>query len=339
MRPTHFYVFSDAEAALLESWDPDRDPTQFASGNGHNVYELYARLRDKGYPVTAGRIVPREAKLVVAFAPFFESTNPFSSTNELLWGSAAARTLMIRSDWKLNDSVKFRPDAVIVPNRAAYWAKRYGKRAHYLPALPQRGLIPRRAGRTGLDVAVLKANPENIPGYLEQSDSLDRLQALGVEVVVDAPSTTNGSDQNWHDFREADVALCLRSAAEADDDVRKPPTKLINAWSTGVVPLVAPEMAYVDLIEEGEDAFVVSSFDEILAVVLRLKSSAGVWESVQERVALRTEQYSQDHVLEMWVHLLTAESSRCKSWGRSWLQRSQVVADVARRRLRSKLGQ
>lgn len=329
MRHTHFYVYSPDEANQLKSWDPDLEPTRFASGVGHNIYELYARLKKLGFPVTAGKKVPTGASLVVAFAPYF-------STNKLLWQAAPMRTMMIRSDWKLDDDVTFEPDLVVVPNRSTYWRERYGNRAQYVPALPQRGLVVRDSSRVGLTTAALKVNPENIPEHFADGSGAAALSLIGIDLQVDAPTKTNGSDQRWHDFSNVDVALCLRSARESASAVRKPPTKLINAWSANVIPLVAPEPAYLDLISPGTDAFVVSSLEETVETLARLRSNPRELAQVQEQIQARAEEFSQRRILESWIRLLEQESEAPKSVPSRLRQYGFVGASMVRRRLSSR---
>src|SRR5262249_59325270 len=61
----HFWAPVGPTREELAAWDPDSDPSAFASGLGHNMLELAVRLRREGVDVSFGRDVPRGTRLVV----------------------------------------------------------------------------------------------------------------------------------------------------------------------------------------------------------------------------------------------------------------------------------
>ena len=65
----HFWVPADtATPADVLAWDPDLEPRRYASGVGHNLLELYARLARRGLEVSLGEEAPRGTRLVVVFS-------------------------------------------------------------------------------------------------------------------------------------------------------------------------------------------------------------------------------------------------------------------------------
>lgn len=293
----HFYAQSQADADALERWDPDLEPELFASGIGHNVFELYARLRMRGFSVSIGPRIPADATLLVAFAASYRNLR-FS------WNASRYRNLVIRSDTPLSVETPFSVECVVVPNASNYWTERYGTRVRYVPALPQRGLVVRNEGRSKLETVALKSNPENVPVILRDDAFVRILADAGVTLVVDAPSSTDGPDQAWHDFSQVDAALCVRGSTSQDDMYRKPPTKLINAWCAGTIPIVSPEQAYLELIDEGENALVLQKLEELPSCLEMLSQNQDLTEQLFRGVAEKAAEYSPTSLLELWVRVL-----------------------------------
>ena len=63
----HFWSPDDL-AAGAASWDPDAEPQRYSTGVGHNLLELFVRLRTDGACVALGERVPRRPALVVVAA-------------------------------------------------------------------------------------------------------------------------------------------------------------------------------------------------------------------------------------------------------------------------------
>ncbi|PPF77611.1 glycosyltransferase [Pseudoclavibacter sp. Z016] len=292
----HFYCEDPEVASVARHWRPDEDPEKFASGFGHNILELFARFRDRGYDVTLGPDVPGGTSLVVAFISDFVNLR----TALVLSGFPC---LMIRSDSALHFDAPFRPDRVIVPNRSAYWIQRYGADAEYLPALPQRGLIPRDQTRTVFEAITLKCNPEHVPKVLLEPDMVAGIVASGFSLHIDSPSTTNGSDQTWHDFSNADLTLCIRGSMVDNADVRKPPTKLINAWNARTVPIISGEASYLELASPGEDSLLINDARELPATLARLRAEPEAFERIRLGAARRADEYSLVKLVDEWAAL------------------------------------
>lgn len=261
----HFYLDSDFDFTTVFDWDPDNEPARFASGLGHNFLELFVRLRDLGHPVSIGPNIPPETHVIVVF-PSREMWK-FRRHSQLCWATRRHTAVIIRSDLHLRFGRIIANALQIVANPALTGDGRRGRRV-YLPPLQQRGLRPRKihSPASGL-VMAYKGNPTNVPAYLTQESFLSALRALGVELVLDVPLLTDGSDQTWHDFRGADLALLDRGNSAESQTLHKPPTKLINAWYADVIPLYAPEPAYVCLAEPGIDSLPFDGPQQLLEIL------------------------------------------------------------------------
>ena len=280
-------------------WDPDEEPWRFASGIGHNLLELAVRLRRRGHLVSLGTRIPRNTGVVVYFQHAWAPTRELS----LAIRAAPYSTVLIRSDAPLWYTSLLDPDLIVAPNVAGVriWSERSTSRVVHIPALPQRGMRPRDTSRTGVRALAFKGNPVSVPGFVGDPDFIGALDALSVDLIVDAPAHTDGPDQTWHDFTTADAVLCTRDAAPGDSLLNKPATRLINAWRAGAIPLVGPEPAYLELVTDGVDGFVVTGPEDILQVLRRLDGDASLEARVRAAVQRRATDYDPDLVLDRWV--------------------------------------
>jgi hypothetical protein len=181
-----------------------------------------------------------------------------------------------------------------------------------LPLLPQRGLISRAADRGArIERVALKAWRHNVPDSVLDPTFAEQLAAMGVELRVD---TETDSPPRWHDFHDIDVALCIRRfhpQYDIDDTYQqKPATKLVNAWCAGVIPLVAPEAAYLDLVADGQDAIIVRDADGIIEALRRLKADPAYVRNLLDRGAVKAVHWKVDAVLDDWQQLLSSPLPR-----------------------------
>jgi hypothetical protein len=326
-RPTtwHFYVDDDIARAVV-GWDPDREPERFASGLGHNLLELYARLRARGLPVTIGRSIPDDASLVV----YFQHAWARYAELPLALRAAPFHTAVIRSDAPLWWSNLLPAELVAVPNSAPVWHEQLGSRAVHLPALPQRGLIARGTGREGVRKVVFKGYGNNVPGYLLEPAFREELDGRRVSLILDTPERADGADQRWHDFGEVDAMLCVRGAAADDSLLNKPPTRLINAWCAGVIPLVEPEPAYLELVRDGVDGFVVAGPGDILSTLDHLSVDDELTASVFAAVRDRGQEFQTDVLLDRWIAALERASGPRYGAAQTIARRLVVLGRFAR---------
>lgn len=294
----HFWI--PEPAPEVEGWNPDSAPERFATGVGHNIYELYVRLREAREAVTLGPVQP-EHGVVVAFS---KSLRPLTAQYSLLQGLGSKPLILIRSDIDPGWRPRFTPDVEIMPYGSA--VTRLSQT--WVPALSQRGLIRRSPERFGRIRSVgFKGNRRNLPSFMQDRSWTLTLAAMGLRWLVDSPERGGGSDQGWHDFSEVDVAVCLR-AEEVGRRSWKPATKLINAWCAGAVPLVGPEPAYLDLVIPNEDAFVVDNEADVVAALKRLATEPEMVRAMEAAIDRRAKDFAREAVLDQWRALLSRTS-------------------------------
>jgi hypothetical protein len=316
----HFYV-DDATAAASVGWEPDRDPRLFASGVGHNLLELHSRLRDRDLPLTLGEEIPEDARLVLYYQQYWDRVTELRAALR----AAPYRTLLVRSDAPLWWDFLLPADHVVVPNTSDIWRRFYGRRARHIPGFPQRGLRPRAPHRRSVATVFFKGNPESVPDYLREKEFRDALRDRGLRLVLDVPPTTSGSEQRWHDFSDVDVALCVRAPTRDGLLLNKPATRLVNAWCAGVIPLVSPEPAYLELLNDGVDGLVVRSADDVLAVLDRLARDGSLAARMFQASRERGAAFTAEEILEQWHELLLEVSGPPLSRRSAQLRRTIVL--------------
>jgi hypothetical protein len=308
-------------------WNPDLEPSRYASGLGHNFLELFARLHVDGVPVTLGSEVPSGTRLLVLYAVSIEPLAERKAAHALI-RRHRGRYALIRADAPPNFRLPIPPllDVVPIPSRA--------RRPHerWIPPLPQRGLIPRKRERFGsIRVAAFKGNPENVPAALRSESFAEALSRRGIELRIDTPARTDGADQSWHDFSGVDVVLCLRRLSKWRDITRKPPTRLINAWCAGCIPLAGREAGYVELATDEEDVFFVDDASGCLDILDRLADDSRLLRRVERQVAVRGRAFAGTAVLGLWRDaLLDAAAPLGGSQLREWVRTGAAAAAEVR---------
>ena len=328
----HFWLPTGPPQEELLAWDPDREPVRFASGVGHNVYELFTRLHADGVPVTLGPVVPDETKLVVLYAVSIERLAERKRALAVI-RRRQCRYALIRADAPAVFRMPVPPlvDFVPIPRRVRKSNERW------LPPLPQRGLVPRSPERFGrIRSVAFKGNPENAPFEIRSVPFRSALSHRGIELVIDTPRRTDGSDQSWHDFSGVDVVLCLRRATKWRDIERKPPTKVVNAWCAGCIPIAGREPGYLDIAADGEDAFFVDDTEACLGALDRLRADGRLLKRMERRIAEHRIAYSSSAVLGCWREALleavsSADARRLRRWTRTAAAAAAEVRGALRR--------
>jgi glycosyltransferase involved in cell wall biosynthesis len=293
----HFW--SDRDLRDLESWDPDMDPDRFRTGYGHTFLELFVRLRGAGFPVTIGPKAPPSASSLVASLEELTNWLPFCEPS-LVRGLARdalrcrASVVVIRGD--VHPSIR-PPGVTTLEIVATPQAVRDAASQRYLPLLPQRGLSPRDPARgSRVRTMVLKAYRKNIPDWLTDDFSA-RAAAAGVAVRVD---TEEPGSVSWADFSDVDVALCSQPLDTLGDQARKPPTKLINAWCAGAIPLVVPLLPYAAIGTEGENFLAAPTEEQALSLLGALAGDSTLAAKLFAGSRAAGQDYGVGRLLQSW---------------------------------------
>lgn len=314
----HFWMPEPPDEQTL-TWEPDAQPAMFPTGIGHAFLELYRRLSLTGCNVSIGPNVKRNDHLVFYLRSIY--LWPSQSSNQrplaqqlrrrrfaaLLRECATARSItVIRGDIPLD----FRPvipgATEIMPNQTSV----IEANQIWLPLLPQRGMLPRDNSRYGSIRAVgLMANRDNVPDYLLNQEFGNRLSQIDVAWQPAFKDFAAPTAPAWHDFRELDAVLCVREDSTEKPLLRKPATKLINAWAAGVIPFIEAEPAYLELAKPGTDAILIHSLSDIVDVIEQLKHAPHEIRQLEQGVAARRSEFSVTQVLSRWIEVLYRDRS------------------------------
>jgi hypothetical protein len=129
-------------------------------------------------------------------------------------------------------------------------------------------------------------------------------------LALDVEMEDEAGRRAWHDFARADVVLALRSdvVLGADGETGKPPTRLVNAWVAGAIPIVSPEAVYLRVGKPGEDMLVVRSQAELIAALARLRAEPALAERLFEASRVRGRDFAWDATAARYVRFFTSPS-------------------------------
>lgn len=310
--PIHFWLPEGVDADLLH-WNPDTEPERYQTGIGHTIIELFRRLKGSGLNVTIGCEPMAGSHVVLHLSSVYSWPNSSASPERLsqLYDVLARGhdVTLIRGDVPLSFRVDLPRAIEVMPSMAAIDRPNQV----WVPLLPQRGMVPRAAERYGAMKTIgIMANAENVPTQLLEPAFERALARCGVSwqpILRRRTGPDTWESAKWHDFSDLDAVVCLSRDPRNVSPLRKPATKLINAWVAGVVPLVQPQPSYLELASSGENAVVVASPEDVLRVVQHLTVDPEVLRRLEAGTLERGAEFSRDRVLAMWIDLLSREPS------------------------------
>src|SRR2546421_5319137 len=110
----HFWVTE--VPPRLSDWHPDAEPSRYANGFGHNLLELFVRLRLSGSSVSIGPRPPRGTRAIVVFA---KSILGNRTGARFLFTARSLPVMLIRSDFGSDWPLDALPDMEVMPNRSS----------------------------------------------------------------------------------------------------------------------------------------------------------------------------------------------------------------------------
>jgi hypothetical protein len=197
-----------------------------------------------------------------------------------------------------------------------------------IPHWPQPGIIPRNRSRASeLSNVVFKGSQINLYESFRSPQFIQELEKLGAKLQI------NGLQKNqpvqWHDYSEADLVLAVRDLTQKDCFV-KPASKLVNAWTAGVPALLGPEPAFQQLRQSPLDYIEITTPQEALDAIRRLKSDPKLYEQMVVNGFKRAAEFSTEQIVLRWHSVLSTQV--VQEYYR-WCQRSnwRRVGDFALR--------
>ena len=202
-----------------------------------------------------------------------------------------------------------------------------GARATAVKHWPQPSLLPRDARRDGVceNVAYF-GRLVNLAPELADAAWAEQLAGLGFRWQASIPS------ERWHDYREIDVTVSVRSFGEleSDDPVldpnSKPPSKLVNSWHAGVPAIVGRESSFRNIRRSPLDFIEVGSIAELTAALTRLREDRDLYRQMVDHGRERAVAFSNETIAGEWAALF--RDAVVPEYER-WMARSAVSRQAA----------
>lgn len=179
-------------------------------------------------------------------------------------------------------------------------AERISKSA-YIPHWPQPGLISRSKSRGDIFSRLAYFGDGcNLDPYLRSEEFSLELSRLNLELQIrDASSPLNT------DYSDIDAIIAIRSFDE-HGFVRKPASKLFNAWNAGVLPILGNEHAYR---YEGNSSnyFEASTLEKLRSVLIHLCTSKIARIQALENGKAQRQRISTSAITCLWNRLFIEE--------------------------------
>jgi hypothetical protein len=202
---------------------------------------------------------------------------------------------------------------------------------------PQPGLLPRDASRGDRFENVRYMG--NAGQFLSETDAVDAaVRRLGLSWRI-MPRA------EWHDYREADVVVAIRPAALPTSlskehaacltPMRKPGSKLANAWLAGVPAVLSPDVAFRDLRRSPLDYLEASTVDEMIAALVTLRANPALRRAMRDNGLRRGAEFLPARTAAVWKMLLEDRILPAyRRWRSSAVRRrgSVLLRDIATRR-------
>jgi hypothetical protein len=291
---TFFHPCADALAGLRPS-DYERDWRDLLTRCRAMpaVVRTYCHLVERSLPVAISDQAPRTGVVVV-------HADDLPLLLSKLHGGKRPVIVSARGDRPAQYHADF--EVVQNPDTAA------PNRCFFIPVWPQPGLIPRDPGRGAtISRIAFKGFRRELNEDFRSPDWADFLGQRGIAWALDE-AVPNGRQTDftnlaWHDFSQTDLILAVRRDV-GDAQLRKPPTKLVNAWAAGVPAILGPESAYRAARKSALDYLEVSSLAEAGRAVDELRADPGRYLAMVENGRNRAREYSAARVGRDWESLL-----------------------------------
>lgn len=169
---------------------------------------------------------------------------------------------------------------------------------YYVPLWTQPGLQPRNSARgTRLErLAYYGLECYLSPAFRNEQFKAD-LERIGVSFdIFSEPG-------KWNDYKQTDAILAVRDVKDYDLSI-KPPTKLLNAFQAGCIPLMGPEPAYRQVAIPNQEYFEVQHPEQVIKVLKHLKSDLIQLRQIQEIGKKKSKEYMSERIASMWKDLL-----------------------------------
>ncbi|BAZ16363.1 hypothetical protein NIES4071_82390 [Calothrix sp. NIES-4071] len=115
-------------------------------------------------------------------------------------------------------------------------------------------------------------------------------------------------EQHWHDYSNIDAIVAVRTFDPKEDYRYKPATKLQNAWLGDVPAIVGTDSAFRGERQSELDFIEVSSIDETIAALKRLRDDYDLYQAMVKNGRVRSEKLTTTSLVERWKEFITQKA-------------------------------
>jgi len=250
--------------------------------------QTYLQLKANGFPCELVSKMPEQGIVVAHRYSLPDQTQP----------SAKVLLVCIQADKGRHTYAQLHivqnPQDDIFNKSAAFWPR------CCIPLWPQPGLIPRHAERGDrFENIVYLGRARELAPELQSPQWQEKLDTLGLkwQVVTE--------QERWNNYSNADAILAVRRFERSCSYSWKPPSKLINAWQGGVLAILGSESAY-QAARQGElDYIEVTSLEQALGALQRLRDDVKLRQAMLENGRMRAEETKPQQLTARWRSYLT----------------------------------
>ncbi len=169
--------------------------------------------------------------------------------------------------------------------------------ASFIPHWPQPGQIARDPNRNGVRKVAYQGARRFTDLDERRLNSDLKKHDISFEIL---------DEKNWPHLLGVDVLVGIRSFSNIKYK-RKPPTKLIDAWHAGIPFVGGWDSAYTQIGDPGEDYLRVSSYEEFLDCIVRLKDDQELYNRLVAAGRKKASSYTIDAIAQQWENILESD--------------------------------
>lgn len=172
--------------------------------------------------------------------------------------------------------------------------------SYFMRHWPQPGLIPRNPARGDrFENVAFFGREENLAPELREPSWQDQLTALGLHWhrVI--------HPERWNDYSYVDALVAVRKFAHQSGYDWKPATKLYQAWHAGIPAILGCESAYRAERKSELDYLEVTSLDELMVALWRLRNDKELRHAMVENGRVRAEETQPTRLVTQWRTFFT----------------------------------
>ncbi|WP_008311040.1 glycosyltransferase [Leptolyngbya sp. PCC 6406] len=298
MNPKHPSIYFWLPADIWPHPFPEKADT-FITRRGFDswVTQTYLRLREAGFDCQKANEIPDEGIIIAYrdFLPYDFKPNPRQLCVCIKGDKNPNPYAQIHITHNLVESQS--PNLKVQSITHDYqllWGPRY-----YIPHWPQPGLIPRDLARgERIENIAYYGNPYNLAPELRQPQWNEFVQSLGMNWIVEQQR------DRWHDYRQVDIVVAVRSFTDKTDYPWKPASKLFNSWRAETPAILGVESAFQGERKSHLDYLEVRSCSELKNALKRLKDDPTLYRAMQENGRQRAQEIEIPQMVARWQHFL-----------------------------------